>query len=256
MEIIHLSRIKNFRDIGNVRTKDGRLVKKGMLIRGRTLRKLSPRDIKLLKEEYNLKTIVDLRTKKEAEEKKDDSLEGVAYYHYPILSEALVGISHEKKVHSLKSLLLMPKMEDLYKSMVQGPSLDRLARALKFILTLPEDGYSVLFHCTAGKDRTGILAALILSFLGVAKNPILEDYMYTNKATQKKAKFVYLGLLVSQFNHKLAKKVRMYYIAKKDYIESAIESIKSQFGSLENFFAQKLQFTSAETQAIKNKFLE
>ena len=254
MEIIKLTHQKNFRDLGGITLANGKTLKKGMLIRGTTLRKLKNFDIKLLKEKYKLKTIVDLRTKKEADERSDDKIEGVSYHHFPILSEAVVGISHEKKAHSLKSLWLMPKMEDLYKNMVKGESQENLVKVLKFVLPLPPDQYSVAFHCTAGKDRTGILAALLLTFLGANRREIIEDYLYTNKTTKKKAFFVYIALLVGQFNPKLAKKIRMYYIAKKDYIESALDSLVAEYGSLENFFDKKLQLSPEEKAAIIEKF--
>ena len=256
MEILKLAHRRNFRDIGGVRTKDGRLLKKFMLIRGTTLRKLSLSDINLLKEMYKIHTIIDLRTKKESSERPDKIPDGVVYYHYPILTEAVVGISHERKTHSLLSLSMMPHMEELYSNMVKGECLDRLVEVLKKILTLPEKDYAVVFHCTAGKDRTGILAALLLAFLGVGREEILDDYLFTNKVTQGKAKFIYLGVLISKQSHKIANKIRQYYIAKRDYIESAIKSLKNDYGSLENFFDQRLNFTAEEKEAIKNKFLE
>lgn len=255
MELIKLKHIKNFRDLGGVQTKDGRTVKKHMLIRGTTLVKLTTKDIDKLKNEYKLSTIIDLRTKKEVEEKPDEIVEDVKYYHMPILTEAAVGVSHEKKVRSFKSLVMMPSMEDMYVKMVTDDCLDNLVNAMRKILTMPEEDYSVVFHCTVGKDRTGIMAALILSFLGVDRNLIVQDYIYSNRFTVTKARFVYIACLIVKLSHKFAKKVMHSLMAKKNFIEASLDTLENDFGSLENFFIKRLNFTEEETIAIKNRFL-
>ena len=199
MELIKLKHVKNFRDLGGVKTRDGKTVRTRMLIRGTTLFKLSDDDIKKLKDDYKLKTVIDLRTKKESLEKPDAVVDGVKYFHMPIFNEAVAGISHEKKIHSIKSLVMMPTMEDMYVKMVTDDCLDNLIEILRTILTMPNDDYSVLFHCTVGKDRTGIIAALILAFLGVDRNIIIQDYVYSNRFTVAKARFVYFACLLIKF---------------------------------------------------------
>lgn len=256
MKLPKLAKRRNFRDLGGIESSDGRKIKHFMLIRGTTLRKLSPVVIELLKKVYNLNTIVDLRTKKEAEEKPSIIPNGVSYFHFPILNEALVGISHEKRVHSLLSLSMMPEMKELYVSMVRGSALDNTVEVLKFILQLPLESFSVIFHCTAGKDRTGVIAALLLAFLGVSRKDIIEDYLMTNLITKRKAKLIYFGVLISKHNHKIAKKIEGYYIAKQEYIEYALKDLERQFGSLDNFFNECLQFSEKEKEEIKSKFLE
>ena len=255
MELIKLKYIKNFRDLGGIKTTDGHTIKSHMLIRGTAPVKLTEEDIVLLKEKYKLATIIDLRTKKESEEQPDTQLDGVKYLHMPILTEAAVGVSHEKKVHSMKSLVMMPPMEEMYVRMVTSDCLDRLVEVLRSILTMPEENYSLVFHCTAGKDRTGILAALILSFLGVDRDTVVDDYIYSNRFTVTKARFVYIACLIVKLRHRFAKKVMHSLMAKRNFIEAALSTLEKNFGSLENFFAEKLQFSEEETKAIKAKFL-
>ena len=132
MEIIRQKRLKNYRDLGGIKTADGRTIKPHMLIRGTTLFDPTVLGIKLLKEQYNLKTIIDLRTQKEQLEKPDVNIEGVEIKHMPVINEAVAGISHEKKVHSFKTLIMMPRMEDLYVSMVTEESLDNVVKILKY----------------------------------------------------------------------------------------------------------------------------
>ena len=256
MEIIRQRRLKNYRDLGGIKTADGRVTRPHLLIRGTTLFDPSVSAIKLLKEKYNLKTIIDLRTQKEVFEKPDILIEGVEIIHMPIITEAVAGISHEKKVRSMKSLVLMPRMEDLYVSMVTGESLEKVVQVLTFILTMPPQKFSLVFHCTAGKDRTGIIAALLLTFLGVDRETVIHDYLLTNKNVRFKANLAYLGLLLTKHNHRLAHKIKHYFMAEPDFIKASLNQLEKDFGSLDNFFDQKLGFTPAEKEAIKNKFLE
>ncbi|MCQ2575429.1 MAG: tyrosine-protein phosphatase [Treponema sp.] len=256
MAIIHLKGARNFRDLGGIKTKDGRTVKPNMLIRGTPLVKLHKKDIELLKMQYGLSTVIDLRTKKEAEERPNEIYDNITYLLIPILDEGKVGISHEKKVRSLKTLKMMMPMEDLYISMVTGASQDNLIRALKTILTLPEKDFSVVFHCTAGKDRTGILASMLLSFLGADREVIINDYLLSNKGLVIKAHLIYLALLILKFNPKLAGKIRLYNLARRSFIEAALNSLEEQYDSVQNFLQQKLEFTEEEANQIRNKFLE
>ncbi len=256
MEIIKQKRLKNYRDLGGIKTIDGRVTKPHMLIRGTTLFDPTLLGIKILKEKYHLKTIIDLRTDKELLEKPDVLIEGVDIVHMPIITEIVAGISHEKKVRSMKSLVMMPRMEDLYVSMVTAESLDNVVKVLKYILTLSIEKFSVVFHCTAGKDRTGVIAALLLSFLGVDRATVIHDYLLTNKNVQFKANLAYLGLLITKGNHKLAHKIKHYFMAEPDFIKASLNQLEKDFGSLEEFFKQKLGFTPAEETEIKNKFLE
>lgn len=256
MEIIKLKHVKNYRDLGGITTSDGRVLKPHMLIRGTTLFDPTLLGIKILKENYNLKTIIDLRTQKEILEKPDVKIDGVEILHMPVFDESVAGISHEKKVHSFKTLMMMPKMEDLYVQMVTGASLDNVIKVLKFILTLPVQKFSVVFHCTAGKDRTGVVAALLLSFLGVDRVTVMNDYLLTNKRVLFKANMAYVGLLITKGNPKLAHKIKHYFLAEPNFIKAALNQLEKDFGSIEEFFKQKLGFTEEETKKIKDKFLE
>ena len=256
MEIIRQKSLKNYRDLGGIKTVDGRTIKPHMLIRGTTLFDPTVLGIKILKEQYNLKTIIDLRTPKETLEKPDVLIDGVEIVHMPVISEAVAGISHEKKVRSMKSLIMMPRMEDLYVSMVTEESLDNVVKILKYILKLPLEKFAVVFHCTAGKDRTGVIAALLLSFLGVDRATVIHDYLLTNMHVQFKANMAYLGLLLTRGNHKLAHKIKHYFMAEPDFIKASLNRLEKDFGSLDEFFKQKLGFSQEEEKEIKNKFLE
>ena len=129
-------------------------------------------------------------------------------------------------------------------------------KVLRFILELPKEKFSVVFHCTAGKDRTGVIAALLLSYLGVDRATIINDYLLTNPRIHLKANLAYVGLLLTRGNHKLAHKIKHYFMAEPDYIKAALNQLEKDFGSLKEFFKQKLGFGEEDEKVIKDKFLE
>ena len=256
MESIALRHAKNYRDLGGIKTASGKTLKKRMLLRGTDLSKIKGVDIVRLKNDYNLKTIIDLRTNKEAAEKPDRKIDGVSYNLMPIFGEAVIGISHEKKVHSIKSLVCLPPMESLYREMVSRENLDNITAVLRKILLLPENEYSVVFHCSAGKDRTGVIAALLLTFLGADRNDVIDDYLYTNRGKRVKANLAYVGGVLLKRNRSFARKVKNYLLAEEAYIQASLSAIEKKYGSLGNYFDQELKFSEEETRRIKAKFLE
>lgn len=257
MEVIKLKHISNLRDLGGIKTQDNRIIRKHMLIRGKALTKLSITDITKLKSTYNLKTVIDLRCTKEINEKPDIKLENVNYLWLPVSTEGILGISHEKRIHSFDSLYLMPEPEDLYRDMILNEDCrNNIINIIKTILYLPENDFSVLFHCTAGKDRTGVITALLLSFLGVDRDIIIKDYLQTNKAFRIKANLVFIGLLLFKRDIKLSRKIRLSLLARKEFIQRTFQTIESIYGSLEDFFKESLKINQEEYERLRNRFLE
>lgn len=229
MRKIKLKSMKNLRDLGGVTLSDGSILPYNKYLRGKALYKLNPKTIKILKDEFHLKTVIDLRTKQEAEEKPDVVIEGVKYYHIPIFNEAAVGITRERKSQTLGTLKDMPQMTSLYKTMASEECLENVNKVTSLILNLKDDELPVLFHCTAGKDRTGVIAALLLKHFGASEKDIYEDYLSTNSKFNtftsylKAAAISLLGLSVS-----LGKKVRGFLIADKKFLDAFLNSLKEK----------------------------
>ena len=80
--------------------------------------------------------------------------------------------------------------------------------------------------------------------------------MLTNKNLQFKANMAYLGLLLTKGNHKLAHKIKHCLMAEPDFIKASLNRLEKDFGSLDNFFDQKLGFSEEEKKVIKDKFLQ
>jgi protein-tyrosine phosphatase len=164
---IALAGCVNFRDLGGYPTSDGRRVRWRMLFRADGLARLGEDDYVLLGE-LGLTTVIDLRTVSELETRGRFALDAlpVDYHHLPLTD-------------------VLPPPEDLsrygepefvtsrYRQMfVEGSA--SIATAVR-VLAAP-DALPAVFHCSAGKDRTGVVAALVLGFLGVPREVIVHDY--------------------------------------------------------------------------------
>ncbi len=171
----------NFRDVGRYRTGDGRMLREGMLYRSGALHHVTPHDAQFAIDSLGIRTIFDLRHRGEISAAgglgplaDDDQVDRVSLEIVPF-----------ERIN--KSLT-----EELDAAHGRGPSGGRYFAYLDFAqapfvelferLARPET-YPVVVHCVAGKDRTGVLIAMILDSLGVNRETIIDDYALSNVST-------------------------------------------------------------------------
>ena len=141
-------------------------------------------------------------------------------------------------------------MGEWYKLILENKS------AIKRIFEIIADAKGgVLFHCTAGKDRTGVVAMLLLNILDVDEETIMKNYLEINKTHKPKANLFYVLINVLMWNKELAKKARSYYMVHERYLQTAIEAIKETYGSMEEYITNVLGVTNEMKQAFKDKVL-
>lgn len=164
---LRLSGALNVRDLGGYATADGGTTQWGRVLRAASLHRLGAAEMALLAER-GLATVIDLRRAGELQEAPNPFSrgEGVAYHHVSLFDR----LAPLEMVGSPNLLL------DLYK-VALGERGAEFASVLNLIAEAPEG--AVLFHCTAGKDRTGLIAAILLLVAGVDRDVILEDYAMT-----------------------------------------------------------------------------
>ncbi|MFM2325993.1 MAG: hypothetical protein RIR31_195, partial [Bacteroidota bacterium] len=111
---------------------------------------------------------------------------------------------------------------------------------------------AVLFHCTAGKDRTGICTALILYALNVDENIIMQDYLASNyyrQADNERMK----KMLVDTY-HMKEEVVEGMMSVKESYLQSTFDAIKNKYGSINNFLKTEMGLTPKKHKMLKKKF--
>lgn len=157
----------NFRDLGGYRTRDGRSLRWRTLFRADALHRLPDAELDVLVE-MNVHTVLDLRTRAEVEGGHlSDETRGLLHLHLPVLGETWAPRELDPEADAGEIL------GDLYIDMltIGAPALAGALETLSEPTRLP-----AVFHCAAGKDRTGVLAAMVLSLLDVDDEVIVADY--------------------------------------------------------------------------------
>lgn len=252
MRRIELDGAANVRDLGGIENIYGKKVKEKSFIRMEHLNKLSDRDIQILVNEYNLKTVIDLRTDDEVQEVPDRKIDNVKYFHIPIFASETLGITREMS-NDYTKLKSVPDMEELYKKMVTDEfSVLQLKKIMEIIL---EENASILFHCTAGKDRTGIIAMLVLTMLDASKDEIMKDYLESNYFAKSRSEIEYKENIAKTNDKEFSERIRKVCIADEKYLNSAINVIEENYESLKGFIINKLEISEKTMDNFKEKYL-
>ena len=163
----------NFRDQGGYRTENGRFVKWRRLFRSDSLHDLTESDVQTITGTLGLTTIVDLRSINSVLEDGRGllALSGIAYHNYPFLERRGIepptsGSDPGERLTAIYQWILLNA----------GTLMAQAFNALAQDVNQP-----ALFHCNAGKDRTGVLGATLLSVLGVSREDVVADFLMTNE---------------------------------------------------------------------------
>ena len=256
MKVIHLRHQRNLRDIGG-KYKDVTL-RYDMLLRGRAFTTLTPKQLEKLKTKYHLRTVIDLRDLMEQAQKPDQELPGINKLLMPVFADGKVGISHEdrEKADKIAILSKLPPMSQMYYEMFHEECLDNLSKIIKFIITAKDGEYAIYYHCSEGKDRTGIISAVLLSMLGVSQKEIIKEYLHTNRVAHHKANIYYLVAKYVRFDVNLAKKLHGMFSAKKEYISVYFDVVRDEYNNdYMTFFTKGLHLTEAEIEAFRKKMI-
>jgi protein tyrosine/serine phosphatase len=177
---IAFSECFNFRDLGGYRTHAGQSVRWRRLFRSAAVHGMTPDDAAYAADVLGLCTVVDLRSPEELARSGRGLLflGRVRHVHLPVTRSQAVRAEAAATVDDPESL----PMDVVYQGMLtrSGPQMAGLLR----LLASPSS-YPVLVHCAAGKDRTGLAAAVVLSVLGVSDEDIVQDYIMSNALLPK-----------------------------------------------------------------------
>lgn len=267
---IYFEKIQNIRDLGGLKTIDGQSIASGLLLRSANLSGATDSDVKKLKETYHLAKIIDLRTSMEKEEKPDVAVAEAEYLPVPIFDERVLGISHEKDTdkkavqknqnnmqNNMQNTMQMPVMEDLYRMIVTNETCrTNLGKAAQTVMEHDFTKGSVLWHCTEGKDRCGLLTAILLSALSVDRQQILEEYLLTNEVNQPKAQMYYQQMLSAGKSEAEAEAVKNVFLAKETYLNEAFSAIDEQYQDMGTYLTEGLNIAEDRIVAFREKMLE
>lgn len=208
--------LENCRELGGYSTKYGQQTKWHSFLRSSDMSKLGSEDIEFLKE-YGVKTVIDLRGSDESETHGNPlaDVDFCEYHQIPFITQQVTDISLSTNVF----------MGDFYVDLIEKST---AVKEIFHTMAKAEEG-CIVFHCQAGKDRTGILAMLLLGLAGVEKKDIISNYevTYTNLESlhQKRNSFADIP---SEFLY-----------SHRDYIIRAFDYIQQTYQNVEHFLIAK-----------------
>lgn len=265
--LIRLTGVSNTRDLGGIQTVDGRTIRHKRLIRSGTLEKATREDIRILTEDYQMKTIIDFRNTIERMQRPDPQIEGVTVYVNPIMKDEVFGITHEedgwKDKHPIEGLIRYCQganndAEGIIAKMYANYILNDfgIAQYRKFFRYLSEHSNgAVLWHCTAGKDRVGTGTALLLSALGVDRKTILEDYLKTNLYVKEETDFLIQEAGKAGADKETLKAITVLLGVCREYMETVFATIEQYYGSMQNYLEKAMGLTNDKIVRLQEMYL-
>lgn len=244
--------LANFRDIGHVLTNDNRTVVSGQFLRSGEVVSLSNEDKETLAKTYGVKWIVDFRSEDEVSEKPDDDIQGARYVSIDILGD--VG-NQGSSMADFIATDYNPEtmMLTIYEELVTSKSAQKgYSEFLNLIMDYPNE--PVLFHCFAGKDRTGFGAALILASLDVPMDTIVHDYLATNESRKEVNKELLKEMASQGVSTGKLEDMNTMLTVNDMYLKHAFDTIDKEYGSFESYVTNILGMKHTFFEDMKARY--
>lgn len=243
-----MEQLSNFRDMGGVQTSDGHVVKEGLLFRCGALADATAADIKTL-QELKIETVIDYRDDIEEQKQPSPVLPGVNMIRIPArqdTTDTMKSMSMEQ-VFSNQAVLdkITPDLfADFYAEL---PFDNEVYRVL--LQKVANKNVPLIHHCSAGKDRTGVGAALIYLLLGVREEDIMTEYLLTNAYIEQHPPRWY----VFAMNH-LGEHPTLKALAGCDplFLTSVFDAIKARYSTYEAYFLAEHQLDATQISEIRH----
>ena len=269
---LHLTTAMNFRDAGGYRTEDGRWVRMGLVYRSNGLEHLTDEELARI-ERLHIKLVCDLRTAEEIRRGPDRVPEGAVDISADVLSDdadlmhsmiagggASQGGAGAANGPGTASGTDTPGggaapapppsreglEERIYRDFVRLPSAQKAYRALFERLADPTQ-LPTVFHCTAGKDRTGWAQAVFLTILGVPRPTVVEDYVLTNQYLR--------GAALNSISQSVGGVTASKLVANPASLDAAFDQVMQEYGSFDRYLHQGLHLSDATLAALRKNFL-
>ncbi|MCQ2170289.1 MAG: tyrosine-protein phosphatase [Bacteroidales bacterium] len=242
---------------------DGSRVRKGFLLRGGALDKLSDADRALLVEQYRLRHIFDFRTDLETSLYPDREVEGADRIWLPAIDQSTESLARSSLpqeayqnlgpwlVQNSTNLFVQDVTRRFYIDLVMNEYTQLQYAAFLAGVVNTRDG-AVFWHCSQGKDRTGLAAAFLLSALGADRELILEDYMISMDFYREELEF-YESQVATEAEKEV---IRTYIAINPRYFTAALDLIDHKWGSLLSYVQDALLLQDSDIEILRSRYLE
>ena len=263
---IKMKSVENARWLQGFIVDDGRRVKDDLLIRSGNLSHLTREESDRLRNILNLSLVIHLRTSAEVTRAPDIGISGVKYENIPLTEELDTGRMDylaNRYLHSqtenerawyTEQYARIGEVIRMYKSIsTDVHSMDAIHRVFHL---LGEAEGTVLFHCTSGKDRTGIIAALILHALGCSRKDIIRDYNASAVTFFSRAENIKNDLGVYRDEEKLQYGLQTSISVAPEVLGAGLHYIDNNYPSQGSFVLEATGFSLKELESFRNKYLQ
>ncbi len=250
-EILRLASVDNFRDVAGpgtgpgYATRSGGVVRRGVFYRSNAL-DITPDEVTLLAG-LGLRTILDLRTPHEIERHPDPEVPGCAWHHYDIFG---IPMDHVAALTEREAALEV--MHGVYRQFVDSPA---TREGLAAMFRQLAEGGPQLFHCSAGKDRTGWAAALLLHIAGVDDTTIEADYLLTNTLAVESRRLAEAAI-TEALGPEHVDVFEPTLVADLGYLRTSYDAVEELYGDRMTYLREGLGLDEATIEALRSHLAE
>ena len=257
---IRVKGVSLFEDLGNTKNIHGKKIKPLRLYRCSHLSKIDPKSEERLINKYHLTHVVDFRTDQENASFPELENSKINHYKFPALTkEQNIMIVKENRLEVLRNITYkeggaIKHMHKLYHNILTTPLAIEAFHNFFKVLLKAKEGEAIAFHCTQGKDRTGVALMLLLMALDVDKKTIEKRYLSYNRLTRWFRFWVYIGMFLF-ISPRLAINLDRIIGARRVYIQKVMETLDTEYGGFKNYINNIVGISDEEIEQLKIKYL-
>lgn len=246
--LVPLAGAMNFRDLGGYHNDRGQTVSWGRIYRADSLSNLSVDDLEILKQRH-ITVDCDLRSAFEQRSMPDKLTDGIRYVDCHVYPEE--G-DDDRQVKTPGKVVTTDYLGSIYQHIILNVhSQHAFGQVMKELVTLAPDE-ALVFHCSAGKDRTGMMSALILKTLGVDDQTIIKDYLLTNGL------YDFASSRQSLSDNQMSQLVAKMNTTKGDgpVMKGFLQTIEQGWQTIDCFLVQQLGLTQEQVDRLRKQYLQ
>lgn len=258
-----LPSIANARDLGGYVLPDGHRIKPGLLLRGGALARASQEDLLCLATKYHVAKVFDFRTSVELKQAPDQEVAGATNIWMPAFDEESQKMQNMSLPHEAyrdlgnwivkhgKEPMVQAIAKDMYLEMVSN-EFTQVQYAGFLMNIVATDSGAIYWHCSQGKDRTGIGAAYLLAALGADRELIMKDYAVSAEYYKEELE----SYLCQVDTPEEAAVLQTFISVNSDYFAAALDWIDEKWGSMMNFLKGPLLMGDDDFRILRERYLE
>ncbi len=249
--------ITNFRDLGGLINRQGQKIAAKKILRSGELSRVSESEQEILANDFRLQKIIDLRSLEEVTKRPDKVFAAAEYVHIDIFKQIHdEGASLEDFVRIGSIERSKAYMNEIYQTMAVNPGAQAgFTQMIETALSVAED-HSFLFHCFAGKDRTGISAALLLEILEIPRETIYQDYLATNQLRVKENQELIQTAVANGADPGAVAALNVALTVESEFLDTFYQTVQQEFGDLGAYLADTLRISSNMQKDLRALLLD